>query len=595
MNKTQDNKDLHTSQAARKRVRKRYQAQTRLKMAGLAAIAFAALSLVTLLYSVVSRALPALTESYISLDINLDKSVIDPQGNNDKDAIYSASYSKLVKRALKKKFPGLGRTEKRKLYKLVSDAAAYELRNHVVKNPSLIGKTISFDLLADDDADLFTKGRLGKVTDISTSGLAHPVGASSYGEEVTVYIQSNALNAGLNQVKQALAKHAGVIERQALNQQNAIRNMQAKLVLVKTEEERAQLLARQKAFQDKYNHLMNQVNDLKARSSQSGGTEELDSTLPSLFISLNGGVIKATQVSPDQIKGNVVVPLTSLKDVNTGDWTLQLVTTPQDNRKITDNQIIWLGQLAKEDRIIKTFNWHFFKSADASEPEEAGILGGLLGTFWTMLVTFSLAFPIGVMGALYLEEFAPKNIFTYLIEVSINNLAAIPSIVFGLLGLAVFVNFFGMPYSSSLVGGIVLALMTLPTVIIASRASIKAVPPSIREAALGIGASKVQTVFQHVLPLAMPGIMTGSILGMAQALGETAPLLMIGMVAFIVDPPTAVTDAAASLPVLVYLWADRAEVAFDMRTAAAILLLLAFLVVMNGLAIMLRKKFERRW
>jgi phosphate transport system permease protein len=212
-----------------------------------------------------------------------------------------------------------------------------------------------------------------------------------------------------------------------------------------------------------------------------------------------------------------------------------------------------------------------------------------------MLVTFILSFPVGVMAALYLEEFAPRNKFTYFIEININNLAAVPSIVFGLLGLAIFINFFGLPYSSSLVGGMVLALMTLPTVIIASRAAIKAVPPSIREAALGIGASKNQTVFHHVLPLAMPGILTGSIIGMAQALGETAPLLMIGMVAFIVDPPTSVTDSAASLPVLVYLWADRAELAFDMRTTGAIIVLLSFLVVMNGLAILLRKRFERRW
>lgn len=595
MSETTHRKDLHTSEAARKRVRKRYQAQTRLKLAGMAAIGFAALALVTLLYSVLSRALPAVTESYISLDINLDKAVIDPQGNNDTDVIYSASYSKLIKTALKQKFPGLGRTEKRQLYKLVSDAAGYELRDHVVANTSLIGKTISFDLLADDDADLFTKGRLGKVADIPTLGLAHPVGGTARGDEISVYIQSNSLGAGLDKVKQALAEHADVINKQALNQQRAVRTMQAKLKLATKDDERGKLQAQQKVFQDKYDYLMKQVNDLKNRSTRSGGTEKLDTTLPSLFLSLNGGVIKVTEISPDQIKGVVMLPLASANDAKSKDWGLQLVITPQDNRKISDNQIIWLGQLAKDDQIKRTFNWHFFKSADASEPEEAGILGGLLGTFWTMLVTFLLAFPIGVMGALYLEEFAPKNIMTYLIEVSINNLAAIPSIVFGLLGLAVFVNFFGMPYSSSLVGGIVLALMTLPTVIIASRASIKAVPPSIREAALGIGASKVQTVFQHVLPLAMPGIMTGSILGMAQALGETAPLLMIGMVAFIVDPPTAVTDAAASLPVLVYLWADRAEVAFDMRTAAAILLLLAFLIIMNGLAIMLRKKFERRW
>lgn len=588
-------KDLHTSQAARKRVRKRYRKQTRLKLAGMAAIAFAALSLALLLYSVVSRALPAATETLISLNVHLDRETIDPEGKGDEAAIYSASYSRLIKKSLREKFPGLGRSEKRELYKLVSDGAPYELRDYVVKNPTLIGKSIVFDFLADDNVDLFIKGRMGKVEDLPASGMAHPVGGIKRGEEVTIHIQSGSLGAGLNKVKKALLLKVAVLQKQANNEKRAIKFMAAKIKTAKTQDERGKFWAHQKKYQDKYSYFIDQINDLKKRANSTGGSEELNSSLPSLFLKLNGGVIRATHVTTSQIKGVVVLPLKSLADAKTGQWRLQLASTPQDNRKISDNQIIWVQKLQQDNLIKSTFNWHFFKSADASEPEEAGILGGLLGTFWTMLVTFVLAFPIGVMGALYLEEFAPKNILTYFIEVTINNLAAIPSIVFGLLGLAVFVNFFGLPYSSSLVGGIVLALMTLPTVIIASRAAIKAVPPSIREAALGIGASKVQTVFQHVLPLAMPGIMTGSILGMAQALGETAPLLMIGMVAFIVEPPTAVTDAAASLPVLVYLWADRAEAAFDMRTAAAILVLLAFLVIMNGLAILLRKRFERRW
>jgi len=212
-----------------------------------------------------------------------------------------------------------------------------------------------------------------------------------------------------------------------------------------------------------------------------------------------------------------------------------------------------------------------------------------------MLVTFSLAFPLGVMAAIYLEEFAPKNRFTDFVEVNINNLAAVPSIVFGLLGLAVFLGFFGVPRSSPLAGGIVLALMTLPTIIIAARASIRAVPPSIRDAALGLGASRLQTAFHHVLPLAMPGILTGTIIGMAQALGETAPLIMIGMVAFIVDIPTGITDSATVLPVQVFRWSDFPERAFEARTAAAICVLLVFLIVMNAIAVFLRKRFERRW
>ncbi len=218
-----------------------------------------------------------------------------------------------------------------------------------------------------------------------------------------------------------------------------------------------------------------------------------------------------------------------------------------------------------------------------------------MGTALTLFVTLILSLPIGVMAAIYLEEFAPKNWFTDIIEVNINNLAAVPSIVFGLLGLAVFLNFASLPRSAPLVGGMVLALMSLPTIIIATRAAIKAVPPSIKEAALGVGASQQQAVFHHVLPLAMPGIMTGTIIAMAQALGETAPLLMIGMVAFIVDVPTGITDAATVLPVQIYLWSDLPELAFQYKTAAAIVVLLCFLFVMNGTAIWLRKRFERRW
>jgi len=268
---------------------------------------------------------------------------------------------------------------------------------------------------------------------------------------------------------------------------------------------------------------------------------------------------------------------------------------PEEERRVSDKQIEWFKRLQDRGLIETTFNWHFFTNGDSREPELAGIWGAMVGSLLTMAVTLGLAFPLAVATAIYLEEFAPKNRWTDLIEVNINNLAAVPSIVFGLLGLAVFLNFFGLPRSAPLVGGMVLALMTLPTIIIASRAALKAVPPWIREAALGLGASPMQVVFQHTLPLAMPGILTGTIIGMAQALGETAPLLMIGMVAFIVDIPTGVTDPSTVLPVQVYLWADSPERAFVERTSAAIMVLLGFLVLMNGVAIYLRKKFERRW
>jgi len=268
---------------------------------------------------------------------------------------------------------------------------------------------------------------------------------------------------------------------------------------------------------------------------------------------------------------------------------------PEETRPISDLEISWIEQFEREGAIEKQFNTNFFTAGDSREPEQAGIRGALVGSALTMLVTLALSFPIGVMAAIYLEEFAPKNKLTQIIEVNINNLAAVPSIVFGLLGLAIFLNLFGMPRSAPLVGGFVLALMTLPTIIIASRAALKSIPPSIMEAAIGVGASKMQAVFHHQLPLALPGILTGTIIGMAQALGETAPLLMIGMVAFIADVPATPFDPSTVLPVQVYLWADSPERAFVEKTSAAIMVLLGFLITMNALAVLLRKKLERRW
>ena len=270
-------------------------------------------------------------------------------------------------------------------------------------------------------------------------------------------------------------------------------------------------------------------------------------------------------------------------------------TLPEDDRKVKDRELGWYDQLDAAGAVKTVFNTGFFVNGNSVEPELAGISGAVMGSLFTMLVTLLLSFPVGVSAAIYLEEFAPKNWFTDLIEVNINNLAAVPSIVFGLLGLAVFLSVFGLPRSSALVGGVVLALMTLPTIIIASRAALRAVPPSIREGALGIGASKVQVVTHHVLPLAMPGILTGTIIGMAQALGETAPLLMVGMNAFITDVPGSPLEPAAVMPVQIFMWADRPERAFVEKTSAAILVLLTFLIVMNLIAVLLRKRFERRW
>ncbi len=267
----------------------------------------------------------------------------------------------------------------------------------------------------------------------------------------------------------------------------------------------------------------------------------------------------------------------------------------ESGRRVSDSQIGYFERLQNRRMIERVFNTTLFTAGDSRSPELAGVWGGIVGSLWTMAITLTLSFPLAVGAAVYLEEFAPKTRWTDLIEVNINNLAAVPSIVFGLLGLAVFINFFGVPRSTPLVGGLVLALMTLPTIIIASRAALKSVPPSIREAALGIGASRVQTTFHHVIPMALPGMLTGTIIGMAHALGETAPLLMIGMVAFVADVPRGPLDPSTVLPVQIYLWSDAPERAFVERASAAIVVLLGLLIVMNLFAVILRRRFEKTW
>ena len=290
---------------------------------------------------------------------------------------------------------------------------------------------------------------------------------------------------------------------------------------------------------------------------------------------------------------NINVPASSLVDQYLkGKIDINL---DESNRPISDAQISWINFMVEKNMIEKKFNVSFFSNGDSRNSEEAGILGAMVGSFLALMVTIIAAFPLGVMSAIYLEEFAPKNKFTNFIEVNINNLAAVPSIVFGLLGLAIFLNFFGLPRSSPLAGGLVLALMTLPTIIISSRVAIKSVPPSIREAAMGVGASKMQSVFHHVMPLAIPGILTGTIIGMARALGETAPLLMMGMVAFIVDVPQSITDPSTVLPAQIFLWSDQPERGFEEKTASATIILLGFLLTMNALAVFLRYKYERKW
>ena len=414
-------------------LRRRYWAERRFRVYGLAAVVAGMTFLVYLFIVIFSNGLGAFRQTELRVDIYYDPAIIDPAGTRRDEDLQAADYQSLVRTALKKRFPEVeGRAATRDLTRLVSGSAAFDLQRRVTEDPALIGTTEPRWLLASDAVDLFKKGR----------------------------------------VERAL---------------------------------------------------------------------------------------------------------------------------PEAERPLNDSQIAWLDALSADGALALKFNRTFLTGGDSREPERAGIWGAVVGSFYTLLLTLLLSFPIGVAAAVYLEEFARRSRWTDLIEVNINNLAAVPSIVFGLLGLAVFIGFFGLPRSAPLVGAMVLTLLTLPTIIIASRAALKAVPPSIREAALGMGASKIQMVTHHVLPLAMPGMLTGTIIGMARALGESAPLLMIGMVAFIVDVPKGVTDAATVLPVQVYLWSDSPERGFVEKTSGAIIVLLAFLVVMNTTAVILRKRFERRW
>ncbi|MFN0190535.1 MAG: phosphate ABC transporter permease PstA [Aestuariivirga sp.] len=315
---------------------------------------------------------------------------------------------------------------------------------------------------------------------------------------------------------------------------------------------------------------------------------------PGQIVLANGGAVKVAKDGPSAPAEIIAAPA-SLDPVADGAWMIMTFETPETARKIGDRETTWLELFRDKGAVERSISTNFFLNGDSREAELSGILGSIIGSLMVVFVTVALSLPIGVAAAIYLEQFAPKNRLTDLIEVNINNLAAVPSIIFGLLGLAVFLNFFGMPRSIPLVGGMVIALMSLPTIIIASRAAIRAVPPSIREAALGVGASHQQAVFHHVLPLAMPGIMTGTILAVASAIGETAPLLLIGMVAFIADIPKSFFDSATVLPVQIYLWSDLPEKAFEARTAAAIVVLLVVMLALNAVAIFLRKRFERRW
>ncbi len=406
--------------------------EKRFKLFGIASIITALILLSILFISIISQGYTAFQETRIQLNIQFSQNILDPEQTQEWKIIKKKNFNKLIKNSLSEIYPDVSeRSDKRKLYKLISSSAEYQLREFIKNNINSIGTSKKIWVLANDDIDMLFKGHID-------------------------------------------------------------RNL------------------------------------------------------------------------------------------------------PEDDRRIDNQELLWIETLESKNLIEKFFNKTLFTSGDSSQSEQSGILGALIGSLFALTITLILSFPIGIATAIYLEEFAPKNNkFVDFIEVNINNLAAVPSIIFGLLGLAIFLNFFGMPRSAPLVGGMVLSLMTLPTIIISSRAALKSVPPSIKEGALGVGASHTQAVFHHVLPVALPGMLTGTIIGMAQALGESAPLLIIGMVAFIVDIPQTMTDPATALPIQIYLWADTPERGFVERTSAAIIVLLVFLILMNSLAVYLRRKFEK--
>jgi len=585
---------VHTTDLAQRRLRARYRFELWFKLSGMFAIALATLALVALLWTVLGNAIGALRQTYLVLPVTYDTSLLGVTSTSDTAAIRAGNFEGLVKKSLRAAIPSVkGRSDKRALYKMVSDGAALSMREAAMAVPTLLGQSRPTPLLASDDVDLWVKGFSDQLEDLPSSGTATPV---VNGDDVEIIVDSNTFQTILLTIKQAFRDSALRLEKQAIAQGRGVTVFQKRLQNDQlTADKRKDLEASLQGYKTQVANLTAKAVALRKRAETPGGSGALSSSLPSFFVRIKGGVVKVERASGDTIVGRAILPLQSSDAAKAGTWKLQRILTSEDGRRISDSQAIWLDKLQRAGAIERSLNWKFFLSSNSREAEIAGVWGAIVGSFRTLLVTFILSFPVGVMAAIYLEEFAPKNRITDFIEVNINNLAAVPSIVFGLLGLAVFIGFFGVPRSTALAGGIVLALMTLPTIIIASRAAIKAVPPSIREAALGVGASKVQTVTHHVLPLAMPGILTGTIIGMAQALGETAPLLMIGMFAFIREIPSGITEPATALPVQIYQWSDFPERLFDMKTAAAIVVLLLFLVIMNALAIVLRRRFERKW
>ncbi len=562
-------------------VKSRYGSDRRFQAYGIICIGIAMLALVTLLISIIGAGYSAFHRHTMKLDINLAAAGVTVEN------AAQADIRVVVRDAIREMFPSAtSRRDRRELGDLVSPSAYLNLRQALQDNPELAAQgQITIDAPMGATAELFLKGQ---ATDVVDHAVSEPLNiAISDSDEGMKPVQITAAGRLLTEVRQGSRNYLENAVRKQERQEARLAD-----VLEGLEDEQSR-----QAISQKLEQIRSKLADAKERLANINDRIVLDADMPSFLISAGEYQIKLTEASTAGAEGIITVAGQKVLAGNSqiDEWSMTELATPENSRKVSDKTIMRVMALERLGMVSSEFNLAFFETADSRDPEVAGIWGSLKGSFFTMIITLVLSFPVAVAAAVYLEEFAPKNRVTDLIEVNINNLAAVPSIVFGLLGLAVFLNTFGLPRSAPLVGGMVLALMTLPTIIIASRAALKAVPPSIREGAVGVGASKMQAVFDHVLPLAMPGMLTGTIIGMAQALGETAPLLLIGMNAFIADAPAGFTSPAAVLPVQIYIWADAPERGFVEKTSAAIMVLLTFLVLMNGLAIFLRKKFERRW
>jgi len=539
----------HTSEDAQRRLRRRYAAERRFKYYGIGAICLGLGMLAILLISIGGRAIPALTQNYLTLQIEIPPEPLVASADHN--------YMQFVEREILSLFPeAVGDFQaQRQIMSIMPFDAAGVISERVLEDVSVLGgERIDVTLQLTDEAQAYVNGEISRSTPEADRRLTDDQMSAidRLRDDDVIVVQDG---------RPVLDIAVNLAFYEVVNQSNF-----------------------QSLANDALYRLFPEVEgrarrDLRAIISPGAGFELRQ------MILADPGLIGSSV--------SLEVPLSDEFDQLAKNFVDREL--PEDQRRVNDAQIAYFDGLEEAGLITSRFNTQFFTAADSRQPELAGIWGALVGSFYTLVVTLLLSFPIGVSAAIYLEEFAPKNRLTDLIEVNINNLAAVPSIVFGLLGLAVFIQFFGLPRSAPLVGGMVLALMTLPTIIIASRAALKAVPPSIREAALGMGASRLQTVTHHVLPLAMPGILTGTIIGMAQALGETAPLLMVGMVAFITSTPEGLTSPATVLPVQIYIWSDAPERGFVAKTSLAIMTLLVFLICMNALAVWLRKRFERRW